>query len=290
MISLFSKNILKNIGFVCFWVLLIVSLYENTLGLQNSSFLHYRENISSFLDNSKETNNTFFYTLQLKRIKMGIYECYYDVAFKLKNVVPDSGLNEDLLNFARIFTNSFRANFIIDKNLNSVYSPNIEYTYQSDSLFLKYKDRINEANLKEFANSVFYSLWDWFGRLKSPSKIDFVKYSIELDYNIFYDEPKIVDLNLSKNKYKAKFFKGVGNINKIVDKDNTFSLFDLKDTRINSFEYYDENTGLPLLLQREIMVTLFIKDPNLRIKYIQDFGKPTIDYRISRTLMLIYSN
>ncbi|MFN3478504.1 MAG: hypothetical protein ACK4ZM_03970, partial [bacterium] len=102
--------------------------------------------------------------------------------------------------------------------------------------------------------------------------------------------PKIVDLNLSKKRYKANFQRGIGKVNKISGKDNMFDIFNIQDGRIYSYEYFELYANLPLLFQRKIDIKMSINDPNFKAKYVQKYGKDTINYKINRTLSLIYAN
>lgn len=267
--------------FFIFFILLVF-LSGSVFPLSNYTILKYRDDIKSFVNNSSEISLTLYYKLEISPNK-GYYDCY----FELENIVPQINMDQELLNITRIFTNGFRTNFMIDQNFNFIYSPNIEYLYLYDELYKKYKDKIDEKAFRDFASSMFNNFFDWFGKLKNKNYTDLIKYSFYFENNVFYNyNPNMVNLSLSKKNYSAILHIGQGNVNNL--QGSIFNGLKLINGKINSYEYYDKDNFVPLLLQREMSAKLDILDPNFKNEYIKKYNKPYIEYKLQRSLMLIY--
>ncbi|MFN4219338.1 MAG: hypothetical protein ACK4GJ_00240 [bacterium] len=276
-------SVIMSVFLILFCIIFINSF---AIDLETGKKFLYKDTIESYIDDTKEVSIDYIFDVNVKPVG----DRNYDFEVRLKSIVFPANLNEETYNLLRIFTNGFVVNFTVDKNMDLIYSPNFEFLYKSNPLYKKYKDKIDEDTFKDFAKSVFYSFFDWFGKLKKSGNIDFVKYSALVEYDIYYDSQRVVDLNLSKKRYKANFQKGMGRVTKISGKDNMFDIFNIQDGRIYSYEYFELYGNFPLLFQRKIDIKMSINDPNFKAKYVQKYGKDTINYKINRTLSLIYAN
>ncbi|MEM2175051.1 MAG: hypothetical protein QXI58_05465 [Candidatus Micrarchaeia archaeon] len=280
------KNFLLSLFFLFF-----ISLFAYSINIEKEIILNYQDTTKTYINDQPYLSNTFYYELKIYDIKRVNYDTYYSFNFSLKNMVVDTKQNEDTINIVRILTKGFKTQFTTDQNLNFLYSPNIEYLYLSDPLYQKYKEKIDKSSLNEFANSVFYSFFDWFGKLKNKCHLELVEHSFDIYLSLFYyDSNYTTQLNIGKKGYKALVIKGQGKVEKISKGENLFNGLSIFSSNVNTYEYYDQQTLLPLLLQREIMIRFDFNDPKMKQEYFKKYQKTYIDYKITKTLMLIYSN
>lgn len=282
-------KIINRVQFILFFFI-FVFLFVNkvlALNLEKSQKLYYRDTLEYYIDENKENSVNYFYEIKINPVSE---TSFYDFHFSLKNVVIPVEIDEDTRNIIRIFTNGFGVDFTLDENLNFIYSPNIEYSYKNHPLYQKYKDRIDDAKFMDFAKSMFYNFFDWFGKLRKNGNIDFIRYFIFVNYEVYYQEPKFRELDLSRKKYKTNLYRATGRITKIKSNANIFDILDLEEGKLDSYEYFEIYTNLPLLLQRQINIKFSISNPKFRENYIKKYGKDKLDYKIIRTLMLIYSD
>ncbi len=280
------KNFLLSLFFLFF-----TFLFAYSINVENKVVLNYQDVNKTFINDQIHLSNTFYYELKIDDIKRLNYDTYYSFNFSLKNLVVGTDQNEDIINIIRILTRGFKTRFTTDQNLNFIYSPNIEYLYLSDPLYQKYKEKIDKSSLNEFANSVFYSFFDWFGKLKNKCHLELVEHSFDIYLSLFYyDSNYTTQLNIGKKGYKALVIKGQGKVEKISKGENLFNGLSIFSSNVSTYEYYDQQTLLPLLLQREIMIRFDFNDPKMKQEYFKKYQKTYIDYKITKTLMLIYSN
>lgn len=280
------KNFLLSLFFLFF-----ISLFAYSINIEKEIILNYQDTTKTYINDQPYLSNTFYYELKIYDIKRVNYDTYYSFNFSLKNMVVDTKQNEDTINIVRILTKGFKTQFTTDQNLNFLYSPNIEYLYLSDPLYQKYKEKIDKSSLNEFANSVFYSFFDWFGKLKNKCHLELVEHSFDIYLSLFYyDSNYTTQLNIGKKGYKALVMRGQGKVEKISKGENLFNGLSIFSSNVNTYEYYDQQTLLPLLLQREIMIRFDFNDPKMKQEYFKKYQKTYIDYKITKTLMLIYSN
>ncbi len=280
------KNFLLSLFFLFF-----ISLFAYSINIEKEIILNYQDTTKTYINDQPYLSNTFYYELKIYDIKRVNYDTYYSFNFSLKNMVVDTKQNEDTINIVRILTKGFKTQFTTDQNLNFLYSPNIEYLYLSDPLYQKYKEKIDKSSLNEFANSVFYSFFDWFGKLKNKCHLELVEHSFDIYLSLFYyDSNYTTQLNIGKKGYKALVMRGQGKVEKISKGENLFNGLSIFSSNVSTYEYYDQQTLLPLLLQREIMIRFDFNDPKMKQEYFKKYQKTYIDYKITKTLMLIYSN
>lgn len=280
------KNFLLSLFFLFF-----IFLFAYSINVENKVVLNYQDITKTFINDQPHLSNTFYYELKIDDIKRINYDIYYSFNFSLKNLVIDTNQNGDTVNIIRILKNGFKTQFTTDQNLNFIYSPNIEYLYLSDPLYQKYKEKIDKSSLNEFANSAFYSFFDWFGKLKNKCHLELVKHSFDIYLSVFYyGNNYTTQLNIGKKKYKVLLMRGQGKVEKVSKGENLFNGLSIFSSNVNTCEYYDQQTLLPLLLQREIMIRFYFNDPKMRQEYFKKYQKTYIDYKITKTLMLIYSN
>ncbi|MCS7165414.1 MAG: hypothetical protein RMJ51_03955 [Candidatus Calescibacterium sp.] len=272
------------------FLLILMILHALLIGFKVTgkvSFM-YQDNIKSYINNNPDSTVTFYYNLTCDNK----HNNYYDCSFELKGLVSDQiRVKPELMEIVRMITRGFRVNFGIDENLNFVYLPDVEYFYSSDPVYKKYQDRIDENTFKDFSKSLFYNFYDWFGKLKKRGYIDMIKFGFYVDYNVFYESASSnLYLPIGRERYRAKFLNLKANISNIYSNTDFFNGMRMVEGYINSYEYYEHDTYVPLLFQRELIMRFEILDPIAKQQYFEKYKRYDVEYKILKTMVLLYKN
>ncbi|MCX7758675.1 MAG: hypothetical protein N2169_03555 [bacterium] len=274
------------------FLIIVLSIFfcSYCFNVDDDVVLNYQDVSKSYINGVLENSVTFYYNLKTELIRKSLYDNYYDFVFELKGIVNNtSQISDDSINIIRVLTNGFKVNFTVDKNLNFVYHPDVEYLYFNDPLYTKYKSKIDEVMFREFSKAIFYNFYDWFGKLKAKSYIDMIKYNFYIDYKVYYNNSSsLLYLPIGKNKYRANLFRAKANILKVDSNTDIFNNLRFIDGTINSYEYYEYDSFIPLLLQREILMRFEIDDPKIRAEYFERYKKNYLEYKVLKNLILLY--
>jgi hypothetical protein len=207
------------------------------------------------------------------------------------NTFISQNFKQDALNLINNFLlKGFKVIFVIKSNCELIYSPEIIYFYENLLDYEKNKNLVQDLKNNEYFLNIAKNSITWMkplndGELISEYQEGYVKFNIKVNYNfIGY---KTIDLNKSLAKLNTILYKAEGRVLSVSSNLNLFNGLELVDSQINSFEYYEKDTHIPVLLQREIKMKFNIIDDNFRKEYYKNTGSRYFQFELLRTLMLV---
>jgi hypothetical protein len=207
------------------------------------------------------------------------------------NTFISQNFKQDALNLINNFLlKGFKVIFVIKSNCELIYSPEIIYFYENLPDYQKNKNLVQDLKNNEYFLNIAKNSITWMkplndGELISEYQDGYVRFNIKVNYNfIGY---KAIDLNKRLAKLNTILYKAEGRVLSVSSNLNLFNGLELVDSQINSFEYYEKDTHIPVLLQREIKMKFNIIDDNFRKEYYKNTGSRYFQFELLRTLMLV---
>jgi hypothetical protein len=207
------------------------------------------------------------------------------------NTFISQNFKQDSLNLINNFLlKGFKVIFVMKSNYELIYSPEIIYFYENLPDYEKNKNLVQDLKNNEYFLNIAKNSITWMkplndGELISEYQDGYVKFNIKVNYNfIGY---KTIDLNKRLAKLNTMLYKAEGRVLSVNSNLNLFNGLELVDSQINSFEYYEKDTHIPVLLQRELKMKFNIIDDNFRKEYYKNTGSKYFQFELLRTLMLV---
>jgi hypothetical protein len=207
------------------------------------------------------------------------------------NTFISQNFKQDTLNLINNFLlKGFKVIFVIKSNCELIYSPEIIYFYENLPDYEKNKNLVQDLKNNEYFLNIAKNSIIWMkplndGELISEYQDGYVKFNIKVNYNfIGY---KTIDLNKRLLSLNTMLYKAEGRVLSVSSNLNLFNGLELVDSQINSFEYYEKDTHIPVLLQREIKMKFNIIDDNFRKEYYKNTSSRYFQFELLRTLMLV---
>jgi len=241
-----------------------------------------------FIQTKKEFNSQERIIFSVKNLKNNgeTYTSEYTI-----NTFISQNFKQDALNLINNFLlKGFKVIFVMKSNYELIYSPEIIYFYENLPDYEKNKNLVQYIKNNEYFLNIAKNSITWMkplndGELISEYQDGYVKFNIKVNYNfIGY---KTIDLNKRLAKLNTILYKADGRVLSVSSNLNLFNGLELVDSQINSFEYYEKDTHIPVLLQREIKMKFNIIDDNFRKEYYKNTGSKYFQFELLRTLMLV---
>ncbi|MCX7870468.1 MAG: hypothetical protein N2485_02695 [bacterium] len=245
-----------------------------------------------FLQVKKDFNSQERIIFSIKNLKIDNVnnEFVYTNEYRINTLISQN-FKQDTLNLINNFLlKGFKVIFIIKSNYELIYSPEIVYFYEKLPDYEKNKQLINDLKSSEYFLNIVKNSIEWMKPLNSKEitaeyQNGYVKFNIKTTYS-FVDYKK---LNLSKklSNVNTIFYKAEGRVLSVSSDLNLFNGLELIDSNVSSFEYYEKDTNIPVLLQREIKLKFNILDDNLKRDFYKKTNKTYFEFQLLRTLMLV---
>lgn len=245
-----------------------------------------------FLQVKKDFNSQERIIFSIKNLKIDNVnnEFVYTNEYRINTLISQN-FKQDTLNLINNFLlKGFKVIFIIKSNYELIYSPEIVYFYEKLPDYEKNKQLINDLKSSEYFLNIVKNSIEWMKPLNSKEitaeyQNGYVKFNIKTTYS-FVDYKK---LNLSKklSNVNTIFYKAEGRVLFVSSDLNLFNGLELIDSNVSSFEYYEKDTNIPVLLQREIKLKFNILDDNLKRDFYKKTNKTYFEFQLLRTLMLV---
>ncbi len=214
----------------------------------------------------------------------------YTNEYKINTFISQN-FKQDTLNLINNFLlKGFKVIFIIKSNYDLIYSPEIIYFYENLPDYEKNKQIINDIKNSEYFLNIVKNSIKWMKPLISKEIVSeyqdgYVKFNIKTNYS--FVGYKTINLNKKISNVNTILYKAEGKVLSVSSNLNLFNNLELVDSNINSFEYYEKDTNIPILLQRELKMKFNINNPTLKGEFYKKTGSTYFEFHLLRTLMLV---
>ena len=238
----------------------------------------------------KDFNSQERIIFSIKNLKVDHINRIYTNEYTIDTFISQN-FNQDALNLINNFLlRGFKVIFIMKSNYDLVYSPEIIYFYEKLPGYEKNKSLVQDLKSNQYFLNIAKNSIEWMkplgnGEIVSEYQSGYIKFNLRINYS--FADYKTLSLNKRLTEVSTVLYKGEGRVLEVGSNMDLLKDLELVDSKVNCFEYYEKDTNIPVLLQREIKMKFNILDPSLRQEFYRKTGNKYFEFQLLRTLMLV---
>lgn len=238
----------------------------------------------------KDFNSQERIIFSIKNFKIDNINKVYTNEYTIDTFISQN-FKQDALNLINNFLlKGFKVIFIMKSNYDLIYSPEIIYFYEKLPDYEKNKSIVQDLKSKQYFFYIAKNSIEWMkplnsGEITSEYQDGYIKFNLKMNYS--FSGYKILDLNKRLVKINTVLYKGEGRVLNVGSNMDLFKGLELVDSKVNCFEYYQKDTNVPVLLQREIKMKFNVIDSSLSQELYKKTGSKYLEFHLLRTLMLV---
>ena len=285
-------SLLFFIFLISFSVLANPSLNLKLKLLQNQVLTYQQANYYyiPYFQVKKDFNSQERIIFSIKNLKVDHINRIYTNEYTIDTFISQN-FNQDALNLINNFLlKGFKVIFIMKSNYDLVYSPEIIYFYEKLPGYEKNKSLVQDLKSNQYFLNIAKNSIEWMkplanGEIVSEYQNGYIKFNLRINYS--FADYKTLSLNKRLTEVSTVLYKGEGRVLEVGSNMDLLKDLELVDSKVNCFEYYEKDTNIPVLLQREIKMKFNILDPSLRQEFYRKTGNKYFEFQLLRTLMLV---
>ncbi|MGC8733966.1 MAG: hypothetical protein ACP5RD_02860 [bacterium] len=238
----------------------------------------------------KDFNSQERIIFSIKNLKIDHINKIYTNEYTIDTFISQN-FKQDTLNLINNFLlKGFKVIFVMKSNYELIYSPEIIYFYEKLPDYEKNKSLVQDLKSNQYFLNIAKNSIEWMkplnsGEILSEYQEGYVKFNLIINYS--FNDYKTLNLNKRLANINTVLYKGEGRVLEVGSNMNLFKNLELVDSKVNCFEYYEKDTNIPILLQREIKMKFNSSDPSLQSELYKKTGNKYFEFHLLRTLMLV---